>query len=64
MISVIMAAYNAGQYISYDIESVLNQTYEDWELLIINDGSTDNTENQISTYKDQRIKYFSKRLRK
>lgn len=58
MISVIMAAYNADQYINMSIESVLGQTMEDFELLIINDGSTDNTEHKIKAYKDPRIKYY------
>ena len=59
-ISVIMPAYNAGKYIKESIDSVLLQTYKDWELLIINDGSTDNTQLIIDSYveKDSRIKCF------
>jgi glycosyltransferase involved in cell wall biosynthesis len=58
-VSVIMAAFNAEQYINSSIKSVLNQTLKDWELLIINDGSTDETENIIKSFSDRRIKYFS-----
>jgi glycosyltransferase involved in cell wall biosynthesis len=53
-----MPAYNAGRYIRASIESVLNQTYRDFELIIINDGSTDNTEEIIKKYDDYRIVYI------
>jgi len=53
-----MPAYNAGKFLPTSIESVLNQTLRDWELLIINDGSTDDTEYIIKTYNDPRIRYF------
>jgi glycosyltransferase involved in cell wall biosynthesis len=59
--SVIIPCYNAEKYIGQAIESVLNQTYNNFELIIINDGSTDRSENIIKEYclLDQRIKYFS-----
>lgn len=57
LVSIIMPAFNSSLYIREAIESVLNQTYENWELLIVNDGSTDNTENVIAKFKDKRITY-------
>ena len=53
-----MAAYNACQYLNTSINSILDQSYEDWELLIINDGSTDETEKFIKKFRDPRLKYF------
>jgi len=58
LVSVIMPAYNAEEYIAAAIESVLIQNYIHFELVIINDGSTDNTEEIIACFKDKRIKYF------
>ncbi|MFL9484389.1 glycosyltransferase family 2 protein [Chitinophagaceae bacterium LWZ2-11] len=54
-ISVLMPAYNAGPYIAEAIDSVLNQTFPNFELVIINDGSTDNTEEVIRSFNDERI---------
>jgi glycosyltransferase involved in cell wall biosynthesis len=50
-----MPAYNASQYISESIESILNQTFYDFELIIIDDGSTDNSVEIIKSYHDHRI---------
>lgn len=58
-ISVIIPVYNGEKTIRETIESVLNQTFKDLELLIINDGSTDSTLEVISSCKDSRIKVFS-----
>jgi glycosyltransferase involved in cell wall biosynthesis len=55
-ISVLMPVYNGEKYLKEAIESILNQTFNDFEFLIINDGSTDNSENIIKSYNDQRIK--------
>lgn len=53
-----MPVYNAGKYISEAINSILAQTYNDWELIIVNDGSSDNSEEIILSYAaDPRIKY-------
>lgn len=56
VISIITASYNSEKYISETIESVLNQTYENWEWIISDDGSTDNTVSIIESFKDPRIK--------
>ena len=55
-VSVIMPTYNAQEYLRESLESVLNQTFEDFELLIIDDGSTDKTIEIINSYQDKRIK--------
>ena len=44
LISVVIPAYNAEQFLDETLESVLSQTYENWECIIVNDGSTDSTE--------------------
>lgn len=53
-----MPAYNHELFVGEAIESVLNQTFTDFEFIIINDGSTDKTEEVIKRYKDPRIKYY------
>lgn len=57
-VSVLMPVYNGSKYLKEAIESILSQSFKDFEFLIINDGSTDNTENIIKSYKDQRIRYL------
>ncbi len=61
LVSIIMPAYNAEEYIEEAIRSVLSQTYQNWELFIINDGSTDTTEDKIASFTDERIKYYKKK---
>ena len=63
MISIIMPVYNSEKYISEAIESVCNQSYKNWELLIVNDGSTDYTSKIIDDFakKDSRIKVFHRK---
>jgi glycosyltransferase involved in cell wall biosynthesis len=58
LVSVITPCYNSQNYISYTIESVIRQTYENWELIIVDDGSEDGSKNIIAKYseKDPRIK--------
>ena len=59
LISVVMTAYNAEKFIRKSIESVLNQTYENLQFIIVNDGSTDSTEAIVSEFSDSRIEYYS-----
>jgi glycosyltransferase involved in cell wall biosynthesis len=59
LISVVIPVYNGEKTIRETITSVLNQTFLDFELLIINDGSTDSTLDIISSFKDLRIQFFS-----
>jgi len=63
-VSIIMPAYNAHATIEGAISSIQNQTYKDWELLILDDGSTDRTADKVEAFKDTRIKYYksTKRL--
>lgn len=60
-ISFVMPAYNAGKYISRAIDSIINQTFNNWELIIVNDASTDNTSQVLCQYAalDSRIKVIN-----
>ena len=59
LVSVIMPTYNCGKFIKETIKSVANQTYKNWELIIVDDCSKDNTEEIVNRYveRDSRIKY-------
>lgn len=59
LVSIIMPSYNTGAFIKQTIDSVLSQTYQNWELLIVDDCSTDNTDEIVEEYlADKRIKYI------
>ena len=58
LVSIIMPSYNTASFIKETIQSVLNQTYTKWELIIVDDCSTDNTDDVLETIKDSRIRYF------
>ena len=58
LVSIIMPSYNTAQYIKNTIQSVLNQTYTNWELIIVDDCSNDNTNEVLNTITDQRIMIF------
>lgn len=62
LISIIMPVFNAENYINTSVESVINQSHKEWELLIINDGSKDDSDRIISGFRDPRIKYFPQRI--
>ncbi len=57
-VSIIMPAYNAELYLEAAINSVIAQDHERWELLVINDGSTDRTSEVVANFNDKRIQYF------
>jgi len=61
LVSIITITYNHEKYIKFCINSVLLQTYSNWELIIIDDGSTDGTREIISQYEDRRIKYIEQK---
>ena len=58
LVSIIMPSYNTAPYIKQTIQSVLAQTYTNWELIIVDDCSTDNTDEIVDAIKDSRIRYF------
>lgn len=65
-VSIILPTFNGEQFLSNSIESIISQTYKDWELIIVNDCSTDNTANIINHYiqKDTRIKVITNKENK
>jgi len=57
-VSVIIPTYNRGHLLGRAIQSVINQTYHDFEVIIIDDGSADNTKQVVKSFKDERIVYI------
>jgi len=58
LVSVIVTTFNRADLIGETIESILNQTYTNFELIIVDDGSTDNTEGVVKKYNDKKIQYI------
>ena len=58
LVSVIMPSYNTAPYIEETVQSVLNQTYKNWELIIVDDCSTDETDDILSKFTDERIRIY------
>lgn len=58
LVSIIMPSYNTSDFIGESIDSVMKQTYKNWELIIVDDCSTDNTDEVVARYSDSRIKYL------
>ena len=65
LVSIIMPAYNAGKFIAQSIQSVVDQTCSNWELIVVDDGSTDRTAEAVQAFArgDTRIKYFYQKNR-
>ncbi len=57
-VSVIIVTYNYGHFLAEAIQSVLDQTFQDWELIVVDDGSTDNTREVVAAFADPRIRYM------
>ena len=58
LVSIIMPSYNTGKFIGEAINSVIDQTYINWELIIVDDCSSDNTDKIVKNIKDSRIVYL------
>ena len=58
LVSIIMPSWNTERFIKDSIDSVVAQTYENWELIIVDDCSSDGTEDVVLSFEDERIKYF------
>ena len=58
LVSIIMPSYNTAKFITESIQSVISQTYTNWELIIVDDCSSDDTDEIVSKFNDSRIKYF------
>lgn len=58
LVSIIMPSWNTGKFIAEAIQSVVDQTYKNWELLIVDDCSTDNTDRIVASFYDKRIRYL------
>ncbi len=62
-VSVIICVYNGGKIIGRCIDSLLNQDYDNYEIIVVNDGSTDNTDKILGKYKD-RVIYAKNKINK
>lgn len=62
LVSIIIPVYNRGNLIGETLDSILNQTYQNWECIVVDDGSTDNTPQIVNKYceRDNRIKYYTR----
>ncbi len=64
LVSIIMPVYNTGEYIKESVQSVIMQSYENWELIIVNDKSSDNSEDVLLSFDDKRIIYLKHEVNK
>lgn len=58
LVSIIMPSWNTSKWIGESIKSVISQTYQNWELIIVDDCSTDNTDDIVAAFNDNRIRYI------
>lgn len=64
IISIILPSYNRAHILVRAIESIMNQTFQDFEVIVVDDGSTDDTEEKVRSIKDKRIKYIRHEVNK
>ena len=57
-VSIIMPSYNSANTLNRALNSIFKQNYKNWELIFVDDGSTDNTKRIIKEYNSHKIKYF------
>lgn len=58
LVSIVMPSYNTGRFIAESIRSVIAQTYQQWELIIVDDCSTDDTDAVVKSFHDERIRFY------
>ena len=59
LVSIIIRTYNNGKYLRKTIESALNQNFSDYEIVVINDGSTDNTKEILESFKSNKLRIIN-----
>ena len=59
LVSVIMNCRNGQEYLKESIDSVINQTYKNWELIFVDNASSDNSKDIFNQYNDKRMKYIN-----
>ena len=58
LVSIIMTCFNGEKYLKEAIKSIISQSYKNWELIFVDNNSTDQSHNIIYSFKDRRIKYY------